>query len=296
MSSIIGHVYTCDAGIDTPRNQVAFILKKLGGNSISSEADRSVDERIYLYHQQQLLTRGARLSWKREELAIISDLEKGLIEIEADHSVRHLAYHCDESTSAEIAADMVPLRQILLEQGEETFRVPGLGNQLLSWLQTHQFCGACGSPTRMHSRERAVVCVECGHVYYPRINPCVIVLVQNGHELLLARHQRYKSRYFSCLAGFIEVGETAEQAIMREIKEEAGIEVENIRYVKSQSWPFPSQLMLGFFASYKTGVLRPDMSEISELRWFTPDSLPEVPSAEISVSGQLIKIHCDHQV
>jgi len=269
-------------------------LKK-AENSKGGRHSEISDEKIYLYYQQQLLIRGSELSWQRSELQAIDDLEKGLVEIETNNAVRHLAFHCSESALARIDAELVPLRQVLLNQGEQMFRVPGLGNQLLSWLQSHRYCGACGHLTRLRAQERAVICERCETVYYPRINPCVIVLVQKGRELLLANHQRYKSTLFSCLAGFVELGETAEQALRREVLEEAGIEVEDIRYVKSQSWPFPSQLMLGYFATYKAGKLRPDKSEIKELGWFAPENLPDVPSAEISVSGQLIQLHCKQQ-
>ena len=115
------------------------------------------------------------------------------------------------------------------------------------------------------------------------------MLVVQGDKILLARSARFKSGFYSCLAGFIEVGETPEQTVAREIREEVGIEVENIRYSKSQSWPFPSQLMLGFYADYKSGEIVPEEEEIAEAAWYQINQLPVVPSASISVAGQLIQ-------
>jgi NAD+ diphosphatase len=117
----------------------------------------------------------------------------------------------------------------------------------------------------------------------------VIVLVIRGNKMLLARSAKFKSEFYSCLAGFIEVGETPEETVSREVMEEVGLEVDNIRYIKSQSWPFPSQLMLGFFADYKAGNITPEPEEIAEADWYSIEQLPTVPSAEISVAGELIE-------
>ena len=115
------------------------------------------------------------------------------------------------------------------------------------------------------------------------------MLVVDGRRILLARNARYRTGFYSCLAGFIEVGESAEDTVKREVMEEVGVEVENIRYFKSQSWPFPSQLMLGFFADYVSGDIVPEPGEIEEADWYDIDDLPNIPAANISVAGQLIE-------
>jgi len=120
-------------------------------------------------------------------------------------------------------------------------------------------------------------------------------LVSRDSEILLARSSRFKSGFYSCLAGFIEAGETPEQCVAREVKEEVNLEVENIRYIKSQSWPFPSQLMLGFIADYKEGEILPDKSEIEEAAWYPIDDLPNVPKASITIAGELIDYYCDER-
>ncbi|MFT7015569.1 MAG: NAD+ diphosphatase [Pseudohongiellaceae bacterium] len=117
------------------------------------------------------------------------------------------------------------------------------------------------------------------------------MLIVDGDKILLARSARFKSNFFSCLAGFMEVGETAEETVAREVKEEVGLEIENIRYLKSQSWPFPSQLMLGFIADYKSGDIVPEPGEIEEANWYHVDDLPAVPSPSISVAGELIQYY-----
>jgi NAD+ diphosphatase len=119
----------------------------------------------------------------------------------------------------------------------------------------------------------------------------VIVLVTRGDQVLLARSSRPGAKFFSCLAGFMEIGETPEQTVAREVREEAGIEIENIRYVQSQSWPFPSQLMLGFFADYKSGDLNPDPQELSEADWFEVGNIAVPVAPSLSVAGQLLEIY-----
>ncbi len=166
----------------------------------------------------------------------------------------------------------------------------GKALQLAHWMSSHRFCGVCGQPLLAHPAERALQCPQCQHRVFPRISPCVIVLVQRDSHILLARHTGRGSATFSCLAGFMEVGETPEQTICREVMEETAIEVCNIRYVRSQSWPFPSQLMLGFHADYAGGEIRVDEQEILEARWFEASSLPPALPPSFSVAGQLIEL------
>lgn len=186
----------------------------------------------------------------------------------------------------------VPVRQLLMERGFDAFSLVGRASQWVNWYRCHQFCGRCGSRTAPRNSGRLLHCVSCETDYYPRINPCVIVLVTDGDRILLARSSRHGATFFSCLAGFIEPGETAEEAVAREVYEEAGIQIKNIRYVKSQPWPFPSQLMLGFYADYAGGDLNPCPEELAEAGWFDVGQLPSVPASAISVAGQLIEGYC----
>jgi len=261
-------------------------------NFIAPES-RQQSDRVLVYHRQRILSRQGQFTWKYEELAeFLTDSDRPVL-VEKAGDERFIAVHVDSESQRPADADFVPLREILLSCAEGEFRIPGLGNQLVSWYLSHRFCGSCGYPTEPHTAERALICSSCEQSWYPRINPCVIVLVSDGERLLLARHTRYRFKMYSCLAGFVEAGETPEETVAREVREEAGIEIANIRYIKSQSWPFPSQLMLGFFADYVSGELQPEPGEIEELRWFTPQQLPSIPAAGISVAGQLIQLHCE---
>ena len=262
-------------------------------NFIAREACQHSD-RVLVYHRQRILSRQGQYTWNYKELAeFLVDSHRPVLVENADDA-RYIAVHVDSDMQRPADADFVPLREILLNTQEGEFRLPGLGNQLVNWYLSHRYCGSCGNLTEPHPVERALVCPSCEQSWYPRINPCVIVLVTDGERLLLARHVRYRHKMYSCLAGFVEAGETPEETVAREVREEAGIEIANIRYIKSQSWPFPSQLMLGFFADYKSGELQPEPGEIDELRWFTPEQLPNIPSPWISVAGQLIELHCEH--
>jgi len=181
----------------------------------------------------------------------------------------------------------VGLRDLLFRQDSERFYLASLACQIAGWELTHRFCGSCGEPMERDPNEFMRFCTPCNVHHYPRISPCIIVLVTDGERLLLARGVRHAS-IFSTLAGFIEPGETAEQAVHREVKEEVGVELGELRYFTSQFWPFPHQLMLGFFAEYRGGDLQPDAEEILEARWFEPDDLPAIPP-DFTISGQLIQ-------
>lgn len=161
-------------------------------------------------------------------------------------------------------------------------------SQVLVWDRHHQFCGFCGSQTQRLATELARECPQCGLVAYPRINPAVMVLVRRNHEWLLARSAHFKPGVFSALAGFVEAGETLEEAAQRETREETGIEIANLRYFGSQSWPFPHSLMVAFLADYVAGTLCPDPHEIEAAGWFSVKNLPPLPD-HISLARRLIE-------
>lgn len=160
--------------------------------------------------------------------------------------------------------------------------------QLGQWARDHAFCGRCGSQMHLHATERAMHCDSCGRLDFPRISPCIITVVTRGEYCLLAHHCRYPGAFYSSLAGFVEAGESLEAALRREVMEEVGIEVGRLEYFGSQSWPFPGQMMVGFFAEYAGGEICIDDDEIADARWFRYDQLPEIPG-EVSISGQLIR-------
>lgn len=170
---------------------------------------------------------------------------------------------------------------------EPEFSLAGRALQIAQWFFDHAYCGRCGSATEMDEVDRARVCTSCQLRFYPRISPCMIVLVTDGPQLLLAHHTRSSKPVYTTLAGFVEAGERVEDTVRREVMEEVGLKLGRIEYFGSQSWPFPSQLMLGFIAEYASGEIRIDQHEIKDAGWFGFDRLPLVPP-KATVSGQLI--------
>jgi len=220
-----------------------------------------------------------------------SDLRRLALKIDVQHKVHRDSY--GDIYVASVAQVNLPgaqwlgLRQLLDHLTEAEFQMAGRALQIMRWHFDHQFCSRCGQPTEQHSKDIAKACINCAIDFYPRLSPCIITLVTRGDECLLAWHTRSTEEKYSCLAGFIEVGESPEQTLEREVKEEVGINVSNIRYVASQPWPFPGQLMLGYFADYSHGDLQIDKEEIVVARWYRYDRLPKVPP-NTTISGRLI--------
>ncbi len=237
--------------------------------------------RLLLFRQDQLLLNGGELFWPAPAAGPLLGEDTHLLPVAKDCFAADLTGE-DEKESRS-------LRSLLFSESDSELELLSRASQLVHWRRTHRFCGLCGESTRPGENDRVLECIACGHQFFPRINPCVIVLVTRGEEILLARSARYRSGFYSCLAGFIEIGETPEQTLSREVREEVGVEVGNIRYVQSQSWPFPSQLMLGFLADYRSGEIVPEPGEIEDARWFPVSDLPAVPSSTISVAGKLIE-------
>lgn len=179
------------------------------------------------------------------------------------------------------------LRRLWGAFDEELFFVAGRAAQVALWAQTHRFCGRCGAATERDSRERCARCPRCGLSSYPRISPAIIVLVRRGEQALLARSPRLPAGTYSTLAGFVEVGESLEETLVREVREEVGVEVCRPRYFGSQPWPFPHSLMVGFTAEYAGGEIRVDGEEILDARWFHPQDLPRIPPP-LSIARRLI--------
>lgn len=189
------------------------------------------------------------------------------------------------------AGELTPVRALFGLAGAEAFALAGRATQLLDWRNDHRYCGRCGTPTVMKTNEPAMSCGSCGLLAYPRISPAVMVLVQRGDELLLARSPRFAPGVFSALAGFVEAGETLEQCAAREVREEVGIEIANLRYFRSQSWPFPNSLMVAFFADYAGGAIAPEPLEIEAADWFSRRRLPKLPDP-VSLARHLIDAAC----
>ena len=171
--------------------------------------------------------------------------------------------------------------------GDSFFSAAARALQLLEWDRTHRYCGSCATPTRVKPGERARECPSCGQLSYPRISPAVIMAVVREDRLLLARARRFPPGFYSVLAGFVEPGETLEQCVQREVREETGVEVKNIRYFASQPWPFPHSLMIAFTAEHAAGEIRVDDAELLDAGWYAADAFPAIPDP-ITVARRLI--------
>jgi len=179
-----------------------------------------------------------------------------------------------------------------IEFGPEAFRVMSTAWGLMDWKSQAQYCGRCGTKMEQsHTDERAMKCPKCGHMLFPVICPAMIVAVERDGKLLLAVNKMNKTGRYSVLAGFLEVGESIEDAVVREVREEVGVEVDrsSIEYLFSQYWPFPRSLMLACRAKWKSGELAPDGTEIATAKWFAPEEIPNNVPGTITVAGWLIR-------
>jgi NAD+ diphosphatase len=197
--------------------------------------------------------------------------------------------------SAELPAELTApdgmalckLRDLYGKLDEDLFNIAGRAIQIVEWDRTHQYCGHCATPMAQLPHERAKRCPKCGLVNYPRLSPAVIVLIARGEEILLARAPRFPKGMYSILAGFVEPGESLEETIVREVREEVGVEIQDIRYFGSQPWPYPNSLMIGFTATYAGGEITIDHEEIVDAGWFHKHQLPAIPP-KLSIARKLI--------
>jgi NAD+ diphosphatase len=195
-----------------------------------------------------------------------------------------------------LAADAAPppglrrsgLRAVLAQADAELCMLAGYAAQLIRWARNSRFCPACGQPLSLLDGW-GKKCAACGHSLYPPVSPAAIVLIHDGADGVLLTSKPGWGQRYSLVAGFVEPGETLEQCVAREVREEVGVDVADIRYVGSQPWPFPHQLMVGFMARYAGGEIAVDTTELADARWFTRDALPELPPP-FSISRQIIEM------
>jgi NAD+ diphosphatase len=183
------------------------------------------------------------------------------------------------------------LRDLYAPLGDTLFEVAGRAVQIVTWDRTHQYCGQCGTLTETLAQERARRCPSCGLTSYPRLSPAIIIAIvrrdEHGERILLARNHRFPPGRYSVVAGFVEPGESLEVCAQREVLEEVGLHIKNVRYFASQPWPFPNSLMIGFTAEYEGGEIRLEESELADAQWFTADNLPSLPP-RMTIARKLI--------
>lgn len=197
------------------------------------------------------------------------------------------AYSIDYPVTDDQRYEMCPLRQSYYKLDEQLYLKAGKCAELLFWDSNTKFCGVCGGPMKLHT-DISKRCEHCGKEVWPQLAPAVIVLIHRGNdEVLLARGRNFKSDFYGLIAGFVETGETLEEAVRREVREETGLEIKNIRYFDSQPWPYPSGLMVGFNADYADGQLHVQREELKKAGWFHRSNLPRLPE-KLSIARRLI--------
>ena len=243
-------------------------------------------DRAYIFRDREILVEGGGDAAKAERIAsfVASDIRSRF----DDRVSGGTALILQSGTPAPEGCSFVPVPSYFFTHDEAEIALVSRLKALCSWQESTRFCPSCGQPLRMHTTETALECPACGRLIYPRIEPCIITLVTRGDELLLLRNVKDRLGIYACLAGFVEAGETLEQALRREVREETSLEVQNIRYAGSQAWPFPDQLMVAFYAEYKSGEIHIQESEIADARWFRPDALPPLPKPG-SIARRLIE-------
>ncbi len=204
----------------------------------------------------------------------------------AETPAGYYAVMLEESAPTPAGCRWLRLR-VLFAEGNPLSGLACRALALLNWRVSARFCGCCGGPAADDKYETARRCVFCGHMIFPRISPAVIVVVEKGDTILLARHSQRNTDVYTCLAGYVEHGETLEECVEREVFEETALKITDIRYVGSQSWPYPDQLMAAYHARWKSGDIRLQRDEIDDADWFRRDSLPPIPKPG-SVAYKLI--------
>ena len=199
---------------------------------------------------------------------------------------KFLNYDCFVANTNQ-AGNFYDLREIY-EIRRDLYLIASRAVLINDWFISHQYCGHCGTKTVVDDKDMMMRCPQCQQVHYPRIAPAIIVAIRKDNELLMAKHSYHNSDRYALIAGFVEPGETIEEAVTREIAEEVGLKVKNINYLKSQSWPFPNSLMLAFEAEYESGEITVDDDEIVDAKWFKVSDIKNYPT-DISISSWLIE-------
>jgi NAD+ diphosphatase len=241
---------------------------------------------LFVFHEGKLLVK-----YNGGLIGILSDsdLEKLNLKYGPMHYLGNLngipcyctELHNNAAGMAEIISGGMSFRELRTLLGlvdDDTFKIAGLASQIINWDSTHRYCGRCGTFMDVKEDERAKICPGCGFVSFPRISPAIITAVIKDSCILLARAYRFPPELYSVLAGFVEPGETLEECLKREVREEVGIELKNIMYFGSQPWPFPHSLMIAFTADYAGGEINIDKKELSDADWFSSSNLPQIPT------------------
>ena len=245
-----------------------------------------------VFHRDRLLLRDADLTPAPADVtAALALAPERLHAIGLWDQRYYQAAWVDDDTPPAAGFSYHGLRSLFGQLDDQLLGLAGRACQIVEWARSHRYCGACGTPTQIVEGERCARCPHCGMTAYPRISPAMMVLIRKGDAVLMAMHSASPYKRYTALAGFLEAGESIEEAVHREVFEEVGLRVHNLQYFNSQSWPFPHALMIAFTADYLDGEIRIDPAEIAEARWFGPDDeWPDTP-VSVSIASELINAH-----
>ena len=257
---------------------------------VTPPAERNEPALWFAFHRGEMLI---VQSDDEAQLPCCLDLsELGLSTVRSLYLGTYRGRHCyaselEHANALPVGHELQGLRALFGNVDETLAALAGRAFQIMEWDRNHQYCSRCGTPTEARREERSRTCPKCKYTTYPPISPAIMILITRGREILLARKPEWVPKRFSALAGFVEPGETLEDTVRRETREEVGVEIENLRYFGSQPWPFPHSLMIAFTADYASGEVRPDGVEIEEARFFDVEQLPNLPQ-RISISRRMI--------
>ncbi|MBD3242416.1 MAG: NAD(+) diphosphatase [Chitinivibrionales bacterium] len=249
-----------------------------------------IGSRTFIFHGNRLLVRreGVRLVPADTHEAVRLELrERSRCALENFSPIKGVAVAVAEPSALEPPYELHSLRSLLTVFDEKLATEAGTAYHLLAWDSRSRFCGACGGRTAPKAGTHGRECGECGQVFFPRLSPAAITAVLHDNRILLAHNKRFPEGVYSLIAGFVEPGESLEDCVRREVREETGVRVNRIAYFGSQPWPFPDALMIGFTAQYHSGDIVADGDEIEDARWFTADSMPRIPGPG-SISRRII--------
>lgn len=248
----------------------------------------------FAFYDNKILLRNGGLA---AGIPTLTELKNNKIEFSAEHYVGTLSgkqcYGVELFSDHYQDYEFRPLRSLLIELDQDMFLMSGRAYQIVNWGVMNRFCGKCGAKTEIQEQERVIVCPSCKSSFYPRISPAIIVAILKDDQILLAHNNNFKNKLYSLIAGFAEPGETFEACVKREVKEEVGIKIKNIKYYGSQPWPFPDSLMIGFIAEYDSGEITVDGIEIGDAGWYSRGNMPEIPLSH-SIAGKIIRAYLDN--
>ena len=254
-------------------------------------AEDHADPLTFLFHDKRMLVREHDLALPDAAALALLDIAPQALRPVGLWGTRYAQTGWTETDAAPPGYEWRGMRSLFGGLSDALLGVAGRAAQIAEWARTHKFCGNCGHGMVQAEGERCMTCSNCGHLAYPRISPAMMVLIRKGDAVLLAMHAISPAKRYTPLAGFLEAGESIEEAVHREVMEEVGLRVHNLQYFSSQSWPFPHSLMIAFTADYLDGEIRVDANEIADARWFGPDDVWPEKVAHVSVSAMLVDAH-----